>query len=168
MSETRHKPPGSRSSRATQRVVGRAGPGEAINAKWRVHYERLLELHEALMRQRRGQFEDAAAEQPSFSMHMADAGTDSYDRDLALGMLSHEQDAVYEIEQAIARIRNGTYGVCELTGKKIPAERLTAIPWTRFTAEAERQLEKDGEAERAQLGPRQSVRETEQGPRERK
>jgi RNA polymerase-binding transcription factor DksA len=88
---------------------------------------------------------------------MADAGTDSYDRDLALSMLSHQQNAVYEIQEALNRIRDGTYGVCEMTGKKIPAERLEAIPWTRFTAEAERMLEKRGEFQRAQLGPRESV-----------
>ena len=88
---------------------------------------------------------------------MADAGTDEYDRDFALGMLSSQQDAVYEIEQALDRIRNGTYGICELTGKRIPAARLEAIPWTRFTAEAERKLEREGELRRARLGPRETV-----------
>jgi RNA polymerase-binding transcription factor DksA len=88
---------------------------------------------------------------------MADAGTDHYDRDFALGMLSSEQDAVYEIEEALNRIRDGTYGVCELTGKRIPEARLEAIPWTRFTAEAEKELEKGGALKRARLGPRETV-----------
>jgi len=92
---------------------------------------------------------------------MADAGTDSFDRDLALGMLSHEQDAVYEIEEALIRIRNGTYGVCELTGKRIPAARLEAIPWTRFTAHAETTLEKKGGFQRARLGSRETARHSE-------
>ena len=85
-------------------------------------------------------------------MHMADAGTDTYDRDWALSMLSSEQNAVYEIEAAMEHIRNGTYGKCELSGKPIQPERLEAIPWTRFSAEAERELENNGMADRARLG----------------
>ncbi len=88
---------------------------------------------------------------------MADAGTDTYDRDWALGMLSSEQDAVYEIDQAIDRIRNGTYGICEMTGKPIEPGRLEAIPWTRFSLEAERELEQNGAAHRTRLGERGSV-----------
>ncbi len=88
---------------------------------------------------------------------MADAGTDEYDRDFALGMLSSQQDAVYEIEEALNRIWDGTYGICELTGKRIPQARLEAIPWARFTAEAEKQLEKDGALHRTRLGPRETV-----------
>ncbi len=91
--------------------------------------------------------------------HMADAGTDTYDRDFALGMLSSEQDAAYAIEEALNRIRNGTYGVCELTGKRINVERLEAIPWTRFSAEAEKQLERDRAVKRAGVGPRGTIGE---------
>lgn len=91
-------------------------------------------------------------------MHMADAGTDAFERDLALGMLSHEQDAVYEIEEALKRILDGTYGICELTGKRIPAARLEAVPWARFTAGAEAKLEKQGGFQRARLGSRETVR----------
>src|SRR5206468_4518133 len=100
---------------------------------------------------------DAAEERPTYSMHMADAGTDEFDRDFALSMMSSEQNALYEIEEAINRIRDGTYGICELTGKRIEPQRLEAIPWTRFSAEAEKQLEKEGGVARARLGPRQEV-----------
>ncbi len=72
-------------------------------------------------------------------------------------MLSSEQNAVYEIDEALDRIRNGSYGVCELTGRKIEPQRLEAIPWTRFSAEAERQLEKEGGVPRARLGEREAV-----------
>jgi DnaK suppressor protein len=88
---------------------------------------------------------------------MADAGTDSFDRDLALSQISSEQDAVYEIDEAINRIRNRSYGICELTGKPIEPQRLEAIPWTRFSMEAERMLEKDGAIRRVRLGPRKAV-----------
>ena len=69
-------------------------------------------------------------------------------------MLSSEQNALYEIEEALNRLRDSTYGICELTGKRISAGRLDAIPWTRFSAAAERQLEKDGVVRRARLGQR--------------
>ena len=82
---------------------------------------------------------------------MADAGTDSYDRDFALSMLSAESDALYEIDQAITRIQSGTYGICEVTGNKIEPERLQAIPWTRFSAQAARDLERSGQLRKAQL-----------------
>jgi len=92
---------------------------------------------------------------------MADAGTDTFDRDFALGMLSSEQDALYEIDEALNRIRDGTYGKCEVTGKPIEATRLEAIPWTRFSAAAEKQLERDGAVRKTRLGPRETVVRTE-------
>lgn len=92
---------------------------------------------------------------------MADAGTDTFDRDFALGMLSSEQDALYEIDEALNRIREGTYGMCGLTGKPIEPARLEAIPWTRFSAAAEKQLEREGVLKKARLGPRETVAKTE-------
>jgi len=128
--------------------------------KWAEHYKHLIELRDHLSSERRTLKADAGGEKSQFSMHMADAGTDSFDQDLALGMLSSEQNALYEIEQALARIRDGTYGICEITGKSIPAERLSAIPWTRFSANAEKQLEKEGVADRARLGEREGLPRT--------
>jgi len=89
---------------------------------------------------------------PGYSLHMADSGTDNFDRDFALSLLSLDQDAVYEIEEALKRIEKNTYGVCELTGKNIPKARLAAIPWTRFTVEAQAQLEKEGALRSRKLG----------------
>ena len=78
---------------------------------------------------------------------------DAYDRDFALSLLSQEQDALYEIDQALKRIELGTYGVCEMSGKPIPHARLEAIPFARFTVECQSQLEKQNKASRV----RQSV-----------
>jgi hypothetical protein len=66
--------------------------------------------------------------------------------------LSSDQDAVYEIEEALKRIEKKTYGVCELTGKNIPKARLEAIPWTRFTVEAQGQLEREGALRSRRIG----------------
>jgi RNA polymerase-binding transcription factor DksA len=78
----------------------------------------------------------------SYSQHLADAGTDTFDRDFALSLVSSEQEALNEIEDAIQRMLSGTYGVCEITGDKITHERLTAVPFTRFSLEGQRQHEK--------------------------
>ncbi len=142
---------------STQDIVSRRRDDADIKPKWKQHYRRLLELRDQMLQHQAELASDAVEEQPTFSTHMADAGTDTYDRDFALGMLSSEQDALYQIEQALDRIRNGTYGICELTGKKIEPARLEAIPWTRFSAEAEQQLEKEGARKRARLGPRDTV-----------
>src|SRR5881296_481980 len=93
------------------------------------------------------------SEASAFGMHQADAGSDAYDRDFALSLLSQEQDALYEIDQALKRIELGTYGKCEMSGKPIPHARLEAIPFARFTVECQSQLEKQNKASRV----RQSV-----------
>jgi len=142
---------------ATEDVIGQIQPEPEIKSKWRPHYKRLKALRDELLHRQGALARDAIEGQPNFSTHMADAATDTYDRDLALGMLSSDQDALYEIEEAIDRIRNGTYGICELTREPIEKERLEVIPWTRFTAVAEKQLEKEGAVKHARLGPRDSV-----------
>jgi RNA polymerase-binding transcription factor DksA len=98
------------------------------------------------------------ANEESPSMHPADAATNSFDRDLVLGLASFKQEGLYEIDAALERIDDGTYGVCELTGQLIPWRRLEAIPWTRFSLEAQRQLERD---RRPRLGPRGTVQQVE-------
>ena len=99
-----------------------------------------------------GLAKESAEEMAGYSLHMADSGTDNFDRDFALSLLSSDQDAVYEIEEALKRIEKDTYGVCELTNKPIPRARLDAIPWTRFTVEAQAQLERDGALRQKRLG----------------
>lgn len=93
------------------------------------------------------------SEASAFGMHQADAGSDAYDRDFALNLLSQEQDALYEIDEALKRIDAGTYGTCEMSGKPINHERLEAIPFTRFTVECQSQIERQNKAQRV----RQSV-----------
>lgn len=93
------------------------------------------------------------SEASAFGMHQADAGSDAYDRDFALNLLSQEQDALYEIDEALKRVEAGTYGTCEMSGKPINHERLEAIPFTRFTVECQSQIERQNKAQRV----RQSV-----------
>jgi DnaK suppressor protein len=123
-----------------------------VKSEWSKYYQDLLDLRERLLRQMNGLAKESAEEMSSYSLHMADSGTDNFDRDFALSLLSSDQDALYEIEEAIKRIEKDTYGVCELTGKPIPRARLDAIPWTRFTVEAQAQLEREGALRQKRLG----------------
>lgn len=123
-----------------------------VKPEWQKYYRNLLDLRERLLNQMSGLAKESAEEMASYSLHMADSGTDNFDRDFALSLLSSDQDAIYEIEEALKRIEKGTYGVCELTGKQIPKARLDAIPWTRFTVEAQAQLERDGALRSRKLG----------------
>jgi RNA polymerase-binding transcription factor DksA len=121
--------------------------------------EKLLQLRDAMVDSMAGVAQDTlrsraeGSEASAFGMHQADAGSDAYDRDFALSLLSQEQDALYEIDQALKRIELGTYGKCEMSGKSIPHARLEAIPFARFTVECQSQLEKQNRASRV----RQSV-----------
>lgn len=123
-----------------------------IKAEWAKYYKNLLDLRERLLHQMSGLAKESAEEMSSYSLHMADSGTDNFDRDFALSLLSSDQDAIYEIEEALKRIERDTYGVCELTQKPIPKARLDAIPWTRFTVEAQAQLEREGALRQRKLG----------------
>jgi RNA polymerase-binding transcription factor DksA len=123
-----------------------------IKAEWNKYYRNLLDLRERLLNQMSGLAKESAEEMANYSLHMADSGTDNFDRDFALSLLSSDQDAIYEIEEALKRIEKNTYGICELTGKPIPRTRLDAIPWTRFTVEAQSQLEREGALRQRRLG----------------
>lgn len=104
------------------------------------------------MAQMNGLARESAEQMDGYSLHMADSGTDNFDRDFALSLLSSDQDAIYEIDEALKRIEKQTYGICELTGKPIPRARLDAIPWARFTVEAQRELEREGALRQRRLG----------------
>jgi RNA polymerase-binding transcription factor DksA len=109
--------------------------------------DNLLDLMTGVSRDTlRSRAEDSEAS--AFGMHQADAGSDTYDRDFALNLLSQEQDALYEVEEALKRVDAGTYGVCEMSGKPIPQARLEAIPFARFTVECQTQIEKRQKAVR--------------------
>jgi DnaK suppressor protein len=123
-----------------------------VKLEWVKYQRHLLELRDRLLNQMSGLAKESAEEMSGYSLHMADSGTDAFDRDFALSLLSSDQDAIYEIEEALKRIEKDTYGICELTGKPIPRARLDAIPWTRFTVEAQAQLERDGALRQRRLG----------------
>jgi DnaK suppressor protein len=143
----------------TVRLLGKNNRERKLDPFTRRQKEKLLQLRDAMVDSMAGVAQDTlrsraeGSEASAFGMHQADAGSDAYDRDFALSLLSQEQDALYEIDQALKRIELGTYGICEMSGKSIPRARLEAIPFARFTVECQSQLEKQSKASRV----RQSV-----------
>ena len=75
-------------------------------------------------------------------IHMADLGSDNYDQEFTLGLVDSERRLMKEIDGALDRIENCTYGICEGSGKSIPKTRLEAIPWARYCVEYARLVEK--------------------------
>ncbi|GAB4247846.1 MAG: hypothetical protein OHK005_14230 [Candidatus Methylacidiphilales bacterium] len=116
--------------------------------------KRLLDLRDHILDQMQGVAQDSLRARPegsaasAFGMHQADAGSDAYEKDFALSLLSQEQDALYEIEEALKRIEDGTYGICEMTQQPIPKARLEAIPFARFTVECQSKLERENRGRR--------------------
>lgn len=113
--------------------------------KWKKYYKALVDLRDSVRTElnehsndtlKRSQKEDTGDLATS-----ADSGSDNFDREFALSLLSTEQEALKEIQAAIDRIYSGTYGVCEITGQKIADERLEAVPFTRYSLEGQRQVE---------------------------
>lgn len=122
-----------------------------IPQKWRKYYTLLIELRDNLSEEidlhtsetlKHSSREDSG-DLSGYSTHQADMGTDTFDRDFALSLVSSEQDALNEIDQAILRIKNGTYGICEVTGKAIPPARLAAVPFARYSVEGQAEYEKN-------------------------
>lgn len=111
-------------------------------------HQRLLDLRDGLLDAMYGVTHDTlkntdGMETGAGGQHTGDAGSDSYDRDFALNLLAKEQDALSEIEQALGRCDRGVYGICEMSGDKIPKERLEAVPFARFTVQCQVKWEQE-------------------------
>jgi RNA polymerase-binding transcription factor DksA len=79
-----------------------------------------------------------------FPQHMADQGSESFDRSLSLDLAAADRRLIKEIDDALKRIEDGIYGLCEMTGRPISAPRLTELPWARYSIEAAREIERRG------------------------
>lgn len=70
-------------------------------------------------------------------------GTDAYDQALSLDLAQVDRNLLRQITDALIRIEDGSYGICEITGKRISEERLEELPWTKYSIEAARELERN-------------------------
>ncbi len=85
---------------------------------------------------------DASGDLSSYSFHMADQGTDNFDREFAASLLNSEHDVLYEIDEALRRIEQGAYGVCEMSNLPIERERLKALPFARYSVAIQSEMER--------------------------
>jgi DnaK suppressor protein len=123
---------------------------KAVNGPHGIYVKRLLDIRDRLLDEiqfhagdnLKRTAQDASSDLSAYKYHMADAASDNCDREFSLTMVSNRQDALYEIDDALKRIENGTYGICEMSGKPISKARLDVIPWARFTAECQAEFEK--------------------------
>ena len=108
-------------------------------------YKKLLEkMRSQLSRSIKGSSEQVKSgdDVAAYSQHQADQGTDDFDRAINLELMSHDFDVVRQIERALEKIDEDTYGICDVTGKEIPKKRLDAMPYANMTVEAQEQIEK--------------------------
>lgn len=120
---------------------------QKVPKEWKSYYSDLMKLRSSLkgaLGERSSETIGASARESSgeLSLNSSDAGTETFDRDVALSMVANEQDALNEIEDAIDRIFDGTFGICQETQKPIKKNRLKAVPFTRFSLEGQDQHEK--------------------------
>ncbi|MCF7907580.1 MAG: TraR/DksA C4-type zinc finger protein [Candidatus Omnitrophica bacterium] len=114
--------------------------------------ERLLDLKDDTLRQMREISQDTlmksqkdmSGDMSGYGLHIADAASDSYERDFNLGLVSTERRIVMEIDEALKRVADGSYGICLISGKPIKKSRLKAIPYAKHTKECQEKLEKEG------------------------
>ena len=81
-------------------------------------------------------------EATGYSQHQADQGTDDFDRTISLEVTSREYAILRQIDRALEKIEDNTYGVCDITGEAIPLPRLEAVPYATMTVKAQDQMEK--------------------------
>lgn len=83
-------------------------------------------------------------ESKGYSQHQADEGTDDFDRIISLGLSSERRELLRQVERALEKIQEGSYGVCDVTGDPIPVPRLEAIPYATMTVAAQSKFEEEG------------------------
>lgn len=84
---------------------------------------------------------DAAGDLSMMPIHMADIGTDAYEQEFTIGLIENQHETLKEIDAALERLRQGTFGICEATHKPIAKARLKVKPWARYTLAYKRALE---------------------------
>jgi RNA polymerase-binding transcription factor DksA len=89
--------------------------------------------------------QDASGDLSNVPIHMADVGTDNYERDLTIGLIQNGEEELKAIDNALERIGEKTYGSCEECGTKISKARLTALPYVQNCIECQRLEEEEGE-----------------------
>ena len=120
-----------------------------LNTKELEHFRELLlakrrELVGDMSSMEREALRSTGSNLSNLPLHMADMGTDNYEQEFTLGLVEKDRGLLREINQALAKIQDGSYGLCEGTGKPISKPRLEAQPWARYSIEHARMMERTG------------------------
>jgi len=114
-----------------------------IPDKFRKYYDMLVSLRDRIQKKinRRSHIDKDSDEDAPIAVPAQTDEDDSFDHDFALSLVANEQEALVEINAAVDRILDGTYGICEITGRPISSERLDAVPFARYSVEGQAQFE---------------------------
>lgn len=106
--------------------------------------KRLVEIRSQLTHSLKGSTAEVKTpdEATGYSQHQADQGTDDFDRTISLEVTSREYGILRQIDRALEKIDEGTYGICDISGEEIPRVRLEAVPYATMTVKAQELLEK--------------------------
>ena len=84
---------------------------------------------------------DSSGDLSGYSFHLADAGTDTYERQFAANLVTAEQKIVFEVDGALLRVEDGTYGICRKCNKNIGKKRLEIVPYARLCRKCKEKME---------------------------
>ena len=104
---------------------------------------RLEGMREDLEREREETTADGAGELSTVDQHPGDSGTETFELEKTVSLLEQMEDELQEVEGAFQRVEAGTYGTCQACGRPIGAERLEALPATRFCVEDQAKAERE-------------------------
>lgn len=106
--------------------------------------DRLEELKNIVTRQLKGSADEVKKpdQTTGYTQHQADQGTDDFDRTISLEVTNQEYTLLRQIERALEKINDDTYGICDISGEEIPKARLEAIPYANMTVRSQEQVEK--------------------------
>lgn len=107
--------------------------------------QRLEALRDQLARLLKGSKAEVKAsdDSGSYSQHQADQGTDDFDRTIILEVTSREYEILRQVNRALEKITEGTYGICDISNEEIPMARLEAVPYATMTVKAQERIEKE-------------------------
>jgi len=90
---------------------------------------------------RKSSQKEASGDLSAYSLHMADVASDSYDREFSLNVASGERNTLLDIDEALKRMKDRTYGKCIICGKNISKKRLVAVPHAKLCMPCKRKEE---------------------------
>ncbi|MDR3117404.1 MAG: TraR/DksA C4-type zinc finger protein [Puniceicoccales bacterium] len=128
----------------------RPGKKDAIPARWHRHFDALVKMRDELLRRLRrhraetlrGSDGDGLDRAKMLDQHGVDGAAEQADLERAMSFVENEQELLREVEAALERLHRGTYGTCEQTGEAIGAERLTALPFARYSLRGQEEHER--------------------------